>query len=675
VRRVVAPVLALLLAVAAAPVVTAGPAGAPPSGSQAAAPLPAPPGTTTLVSRARDGSVPSAASADPAISADGRIVVFASSATDLLKSDEPDAVEVFAWNRVSGKLTRAPLPAGVPRASGARSTEPSVSADGRIVAYTYTGSSLATRVLRPVIVIWDRQTGVATFAAVGIEGGPLSGAQPAVSGNGRYVAFTTTDNWPGDRDDAQDDVVRFDRQTGTAALVSTGFLPGGIQGDANSPAISRSGRYVAFASDGGDSVIDADTGPGMQVYLRDMNTGTTEQISVGLDGRPARSDSTEPSISGDGRYVAFSSNATNLTPDGAAGVFRRDRVTGTTTLVSVRPDGLPGSGASASPAISASGSMVAFVSTALDLVPETALGRIAPAAVIRLPAEVFLRDLDAGETVLISVSLDGGGTPGFRSLQPSVDGVGRFTAFTSDAGTLVRQDDNKAYDVFVRDLPPVPTIAPATLDLGSGAVGTESLPLAATLTNAGWSPLAVTRSTLSGPDRGDFRIVVDGCRGRTLRRNEACTVSVVFRPTDRGSRTATLQVADDFDGSPRTVRLRGAASRAELVLDPPIGQPGIVTIAEGSGFPPGVPVQLSWTMGITPRLDPVVPDESGSFRVPVLVFHNDRTGERELLAEPLDGAAFPSIRAPMLVTRPSVIPPRFEPLRFIDIPLVLVIRG
>jgi Tol biopolymer transport system component len=679
VRRATAITLALLLVAIGVPSTTAGQVVPRSAGSQAlGAPLPAPPGTTTLVSRARDDSFPNADSREPVISADGRIVAFISSASDLVKGDDPGTVDVFAWNRATGKITRAPLPRDPSRTSPASLSDPSISDDGRIVAFSFLvpSVSLVARLPpRPQIIIWDRQTGGLTVAAANSDGVALSGTQPSVSGNGRYVAFTTTDELPGDADDGRDDVVRFDRQTGNTVLVSTGFLRGGIRGNANAPSINRSGRYVAFASDGGKTVIDADTGPGMQVYLRDMNTGRTEQVSVGMGGSAARSDSLEPSISGDGRYVAFSSRATNLSPEGAAGVFRRDRQTGTTVLVSVRPDGASGNGVSNEPAISASGSMVAFVSRATDLVPETQ-GGIAPAAlVVRIPAEVFLRDIDTGETVLISVNLTGGATPRVRSAQPSVDRTGRFTAFASDADTLVGGDDNKAADVFLRDLPPAPTIAPATLQLGSQAVGTESLPLAATLTNGGWSPLGVTGSSLVGAGKNDFRIVLDGCAGRTLRRGQSCTVSVIFRPTANGTRTATLRVADDYAGSPRTVRLRGSASLAELVLDPPLGQPGIVTIAEGSGFPPGVPVQLSWTVGITPRLDPVIPDETGSFRVQVLVFHNDRTGERELLAQPLDGSSFPPVSAPMLVTRPSVVPPRFEQLRFIDVPLVLVIRG
>ena len=419
--------------------------------------------------------------------------------------------------------------------------------------------------------------------------------------------------------------------------------------------------------------MDEDTGSDTQVYVRTVSTSTTERVSRPQNGSSTNNRSTDPAISGNGRYVAFASQATNLTPEGSPGLFRYDRQTGAMILVSVTPSGAGAKGASAQPSITPDGAMIAWTSTASDLVPETA-GRIAPAATAKGDSEVFIRDIAAGETVLISVSLTNRGSAG-QSFQPSIGGGGRFVAFASDSTVLVNGDDNKAYDVFLRDLPPVPVINPATLDLGSRAVGTESLPLAATLGNAGWSPLTVTGATIAGTNKADFRVVADGCKDRRLARNEACSVSVVFKPTGKGARAATLQVADTFTGSPRTVRLRGRASLAKLTLDPPIGPPGIVTIAEGSGFPPNSQVRLRWTIGITPRLATVVADGSGRFRVPVLVFHNDRTGRRELSAEAVDGTAFPAVAASMLVTKPAVIPPRFDIIRIIDLPLVLVFRG
>jgi len=681
VRRVVAAGLAVLVLTAGTP---GGAGSAAATTSQAgrattpapAAPLPAPPGRTTLLSKARGGGFPAGSSIEPAMSADGRYVAFTSIATDLVRKDDPGTVDVFLLDRRSGRTSMAPLPAGVPRTTQTTATEPSISADGRFVAFTYlapTPVGTTAALPRQYIVLWNVRSDVSVFAATNSRGTPMLGRQPSLSDDGRYLAFTTTLDLPGDKDGGQDDVVRWDRRSGDVVLVSSGIFGRPISGVANAPSISGDGNLVAFVSDGGDSVIAEDTGSGFQVYVRDIDADRTEQVSRTRDGRPPRGEATDPAISRNGRYVAFASRASNLTDEGAAGLFRRDLQADRTIMVSVTPDGAAADGSHAQPSITGDGNMVAWTSTATNLVPETA-GRIAPAASARLATDVYLRDIAAGETVLVSVSLVNGPSGG-RSFQSSVGGDGRYVAFASDSPQLVDRDTNKAFDAFLRDLPPLPVINPSTLDLGSRAVDTESLPLAATLGNGGWTPLRVTGARISGPNRDDFRIVADGCRARVLRRNEACTVSVVFRPRGKGTRTATLEVADGFAGSPRTVRLRGRASQASLELDPPIGPPGIVTIVTGSGFPPGTAVSLSWSRGITPTMDPVVTDARGAFRVPVLVFHNDRTGARELLAASLDGTAFPSVSATMLVTRPSVVPPRFELLRFIDLPFVLVIRG
>jgi hypothetical protein len=230
--------------------------------------------------------------------------------------------------------------------------------------------------------------------------------------------------------------------------------------------------------------------------------------------------------------------------------------------------------------------------------------------------------------------------------------------------------------VFLRDLPPVPTLNPAIVDFGSRAVGSPPTPGAAVLANAGWGPLTVSGAAVTGPARAEFPVTADACTGIVLYRGMACTVTVSFSPARNGARTATLEIGDSFTGSPRTARLRGTGSRARLELDPPVGAPGIVVIATGSGFPPGAQVRLSWSKGITPTLPVITADARGRFRVQVLVFHNDLLGTRDLRAEQVGAAPFPPVAAPMLVTPPTAMPPGFTALyRLVDIPLVLVIRG
>jgi hypothetical protein len=287
--------------------------------------------------------------------------------------------------------------------------------------------------------------------------------------------------------------------------------------------------------------------------------------------------------------------------------------------------------------------------------------------------DIYVRDIEAGETVLASVTLDRTGT-GLKSLQPAVAGLGRLVFFASSSDRLVTKDGNTAIDVFVRDMPPQPVLAPPLLDLGGWPVGVTSPPAAVTLGNAGWAALQIAGSSISGANRKDFHVVADGCKGRTLKRNEACTISVVFKPGGTGKRSATLTVDDGLFSTTLAVNLRGSASRAKLVITPAIGPPGTVVIVDGSGFPDGAKVTLRWSQGITQRIAPITAT-GGRFHVPMLIFHNDLTGPRDLLASPSNGTAFPPISAPVLVTQPSVIPPMFLVApRFVDIPLVLVIR-
>ena len=648
------------------------------------APLPAPPGTTSLLSF-RYGGSPTAGpagggpSAQVAISSSGRYVAFTSGAPDLVPGDTNQVLDVFTLDRSTGAMIRLGILGGVPVPPAGSASQPSISADGRIVAFTYqpppgiTGANAGS-----IVLAWDRKTGNVELVSRNPRGtGAGPSYSPSVSADGRFVAYVSGSNAIAGRDaNNLPDVFRYDRTTHQTVLVSA--EPNGItaaSGTSDQPSISGDGNLVAFESDAGLSIVPEKTGPGMQVYVRDIASGTTQRISSGPGGVPANGVSQAPAISADGRSVAFDSAASNIVAgdvNNAADVFLRDRMTGITTLVSITPDGVPATGASGQAAISADGRVVAFASTATDL---TALsGDLVPAAFIRGGSEVYARDVQAGRTIMVSVTSTG--TPGTaQSITPAVGGGGRFIAFASTAGNLVSGDNNEVLDAFLRDLPPVPRLNPAVLDLGAAAIGTATPPAAATLSNAGWGPLTVTGPTITGAAASEFEIVADSCSKAVLHLAEACTVTVTFTPATEGVRTATLQVADSFTGSPRTARLTGIASLARLVLDPPIGPPGIVTIATGAGFPPNTEVRLAWSPGITPTLQPIITDANGDFRVQVLVFHNDQVGPRSLVVTAANGTAFPSVAAQMFVTQPSSVPPSFSTLRFFNLPLMLVIRG
>lgn len=650
--------------------------GAPPEAPVPAA-LPQPPGTTTLVSAKVGGGFAGGGSIAPSISSGGRFVAFASGAADLVAGDTNDAVDIFVRDRSNGRTVRLPLPGGGQVPPGGQATEPAISANGKVVAFTYLAPS-AVAAAQSVVLAWDRDTGqTEVVSRNGRVIGPGS-REASVSSDGRYIAYSS----PYGKLAAEDfnetfDVFRFDRERGTSILVSVGFQRGTPSGESRQPSISSDGSMVAFTSAAGDSLLNEDTGPGNQVYLRDVGANRTERISVSLGVGPPNGTAEAPSISADGRYVAFESGSTNLVVataglEGVYHVYRRDRESGTTELVSVDAGGSPAPGGGAGASISRDGRMVAFVSGSTDLVAATPGVRLAALAL--RTSEVYLRDLTAGETALVSVNLAGRPTTA-RNLKPAVAGNGRLVAFYSNAPTLVQGDDNKTFDVFIRDFPPVPLLNPAVVEFGTRAVGTDRVPGAAVLVNAGWGPLTVAAVSVDGPARADYRIEANGCTTRILYRAEACTVTLSFSPAKAGARTATLKIADSHTGSPRTARLSGRGSLATLVLDPPVGRPGLVVMATGSGFPPGAQLRLRWSIGLTPSLPVVTTDARGRFRVQVLVFHNDRIGRRDLVAESVGGSPFPPVEAPLLVTKPSMGPPGFLLQRMIGLPLVLLIRG
>jgi hypothetical protein len=303
--------------------------------------------------------------------------------------------------------------------------------------------------------------------------------------------------------------------------------------------------------------------------------------------------------------------------------------------------------------------VVAFASLQPDLV--AGVNAILAAAVIPpKPAEVYARDLVSGETIRISEAR-GGGPAGLVNVAPTVGGNGRFVAFASNSPNLVRNDGNQVADIFLRELPPVATIAPNPIDFGSRAIGETGPPIAAIVTNGGWSALQVGAVTRTGAAAADFSIVLNGCDNRTLRRGESCPITITFAPGGTGPRVAQLQVDHNGLTPPVKATLRGAASSAKIDIKPPVGTPGMVAIVTGTGFPPNTQVTLKWSKGITGKMPPIVTDASGGFRVQMLVFPNDVVGIRDLVAAPATGGSFPPFGTSFLVNERPSEPPRFEP--------------
>jgi len=380
----------------------------------------------------------------PSISANGRYVAFDSTASNLVSGDTNGFYDVFVRDRKLHKTVRVSVGAGGAQGNGL-SDHPSISANGRYVAFESSSSNLVSGDTNGFVDVFVRdrklhKTVLVSVDSAGVQANNDSSA-PSISANGRYVAFVSvaTNLVPGDSNASSDVFVR-DLKLHKTYRVSVG--PAALQADSYSdePSISANGRYVAFRSFA-TNLVSGDTNGYLDVFVRDRRLHKTVRVSVDSAGVQGNSFSDTPSISANGRYVAFRSFATNLVSsdtNGFSDVFVRDRKLHKTVLVSVDSAGAQGNDPSGDPSISADGRYVAFDSSA-TLVSGDTNGVF----------DVFLRDRKLHKTVLVSV--DSAGVEGNSdSYDPSISADGRYVGFLSTASNLVSGDTNSSQDVFVR---------------------------------------------------------------------------------------------------------------------------------------------------------------------------------------------------------------------------------
>jgi Tol biopolymer transport system component len=352
-------------------------------------------GATTIASVSSNGVQGNLGGDLPALSLDGRFVVFASSSDNLVPGDTNGFADIFVHDMVSGTTTRASVDS-----SGAQSNDdslhPAISADGRFVAFWSFASNLVPGDTNGFADVFVHDMVNGSTARVSVDSNGVQGdhgsEEVSISGDGRYVAFVSvaTNLVPGDTNGFADVFVH-DMVSGTTTRVSVDSS--GVQGNGNCggvgyrPSISLDGRRVAFVSDAANLVL-GDTNGMSDVFVHDMLSGITTRASVDSSGAQGDAGSFYSSLSADGRFVAFHSDATNLVlGDTNAGedVFVHDMLSGVTTCASVDQNGAPGNGDSYSPSISADGRYVDFYSHATNLVPGDT----------NMTADTFVRDRGA----------------------------------------------------------------------------------------------------------------------------------------------------------------------------------------------------------------------------------------------------------------------------------------
>ena len=332
------------------------------------------------------------------------------------------------------------------------SVRSSLAADGRRIAFASDATNLAAGDTNAIadIFVRDVATGVVERVSVDSSGAQSNGVSegPALSADGSVVAFFSfASNLVAGDNNGRNDVFARDLATGVTELVSVDSSGNPANGHSYRMALSTDGRFVAFESQA-TNLVASDTNSRVDIFVRDRATGTTERVSVDSAGAEANGESTLPSISADGRFVAFFSYATNLVAgdtNAFSDVFVRDRATGTTERVSVDSSGAQGDGDSVTPALSADGNAVAFFSRATTLVPNDT----------NFLVDLFVHDRTTGTTERDSVDSAGNesnnDSGGSLNHGPALSADGRFVAFESMATNLIASDTNGTLDVFVRD--------------------------------------------------------------------------------------------------------------------------------------------------------------------------------------------------------------------------------
>ena len=414
---------------------------------------------THQVSLAADGSQPDARSNQPSISSDGRYVAFTSEASNLVADDTNGVTDVFVRDMLTGTTTRVSLATDGTQGDKV-SYWPYISANGRYTAFVSEATNLVLNDNNEVadVYVHDNKTGkteVASVSSDGTLGNDLS-FWASLSSDGRYVAFMSAATNLVDSDQNHDwDVFVHDMKTGETKRIS--LASDGAESNAQSeyPVISADGRYVAFASDA-TNLVAGDTNGYRDVFEYDRKSGEIIRISVASDGTQAN-EGTELgaiAISGDGKFVAFASMASNLVADDTNqfwDIFVHDRLTGLTSRVSVANDGTQANAGSYGVSITADGRYVAFGSNATNLVSGDTNG----------VQDVYTYDRQTNQVALVSVADDGtqGDLPsGFTLVAPGgvdiaygslISSDGRTVIFMSNASNLVEHDDNWKQDIYL----------------------------------------------------------------------------------------------------------------------------------------------------------------------------------------------------------------------------------
>ncbi|MGA1836003.1 cell wall-binding repeat-containing protein [Herbiconiux sp. 11R-BC] len=446
-------------------------AGLPAAHAAGATAVPAP-GETQLVSVSPAGEAGDAESIQTSVSADGRFVAFVSKAHNLTSIPvPPDKSQVYVRDTTNGRTVLVSVNASGADGGNGHAYDPSISDDGRYVAFTSYATDLDTSVAldgHTQIYLRDLTTGSTQLVSrneAGTAAGVNNSFEPSLSGDGSRLAF---------------------------ASVASNLLPG------TSASISR--------------IFGAEMRSGVMTLVRLLST---RDASLSSPGESGNRDSYTPSLSRDGSVVAFVSNSTNLSNNAVSGVYFQIFLhaidSGSTGLVSVSPDGSSGgNGHSLRPVVSADGRRIAYDSKA---------GNLSPKSVGTVDEQVYLRDTSALPSELVSVNATGVKSAQGRSLAATISDDGQRVAFVSSADDLVRADTRGIGQVYSRDLRlGVTNLVSATAAdplRGSGGSGGDYPSISG---DGKWVAFSASSDLLGGTEAAPAQIYLRGLEGPRVER-------------------------------------------------------------------------------------------------------------------------------------------------------------
>jgi hypothetical protein len=384
-------------------------------------------------------------SADGYATPDGRFVLFTSEAANF--GAVPNLHFAFVRDRTSATTTLVSVsPAGALPDLAANGL--GISADGRYVLFSTAATNLGADGPGTDLFVRDRQSGVTQLATADSSGVPANSGtgQGVLSADGRFVAFSTTASnlVVGDTNATYDVFVR-DLVLGQTTRVSVDSAGTQANSSSQRPAISADGRFVAFTSSA-TNLVAGDTNGKQDIFVHDRQTAQTSRVSVSTTGAQATGDSFACWISGDGQRVSIYTFATLVPEDtnSDADIYVRDRLTATTVRASVSSSGLQLTQGVNGGMISADGNYVTFSTPYGALVPNDTNDAW----------DAFVHDLSTGRTTRESVSSTGVQGDANVSTSEVIVANANFVVFTSSASNLVANDTNGKSDVFFRERGP-----------------------------------------------------------------------------------------------------------------------------------------------------------------------------------------------------------------------------